>query len=145
MEDIRELERQIQKIKTALAEEQESIQDLETLIGERIKGEIWGLGEKPLEKAAWDSFFFLEKNKDCLEEEPITSRRRLAGRIIILGKRIWRALMRPYARMILERQRRFDRELVQLQLANLLRLEKMKERLDALAAKGPPAGQEKQG
>jgi hypothetical protein len=144
MEDTRELEKQIQKIKAALAEEWESVPDLETLIGERIKGELWGLGEKPLEKAAWDSFFFLEKNKDCLEEEPITSRRRFAGRIIIFGKRIWRALMRPYTRMILERQSRFDRELVQLQLANLLRLEKMKEKMEALEAKGPPAGQEKQ-
>jgi hypothetical protein len=144
MEDTRELERQIQKIKTALAEERDSIQDLETLIGERIKGELWGLGEKPLEKAAWDSFFFLEKNKDCLAEEPVTSRRRLVGPVIILGKRIWRALMRPYARMILERQSRFNRELVQLQLANLLRLEMMKKRLDALAVSAPPAGQEKQ-
>ena len=144
MEDTRELERQIQKIKAALAEERESIQDLETLIGERIKGELWGLGEKPLEKAAWDSFFFLEKNKDCLAEETVTSRRRLAGRVVILGKRIWRALMRPYTRMILERQSRFNRELVQLQLTNLLRLEKMKEKIEALEVRTPPAGREKQ-
>lgn len=144
MKDSREIEKQIQKIKTALAEKREAIQDVEALSGEKIEGELWGLSEKALEKAAWDSFFFLEKNKDCLEEGPITSRRRLVGRVIILGKKVWRALMRPYAKMILERQSRFDRELVQFQLANLLRMEKMKEKLEALAAKAPPVTQEKQ-
>jgi len=145
MNDAREIERQIQKIKKTLAGKREAIQDLETLIGERIEGELWGLDERPLEKAAWDSFFFLEQNKDCLEEGPVVSRRRIVGRIIVLGKKVWRALMRPHTRMILERQSRFDRELVQLQLASLLRMEKMRERLEALAAEvRPDAGEKKE-
>jgi hypothetical protein len=135
MKDSREIEKQIQKIKIALAEERESIQDFETLIGERIKGELWGLSEKALEKAAWDSFFFLERNKDCLEEERIISPRRLVGRMIVLFKKAWRALFRPYSKIILQRQNRFNRELIQIHLANLLRIEKMKERIDAFEAK----------
>jgi len=99
MKNAREIEKQIQKIKTALAEERESIEDFETLIGERIDGELWGLSEKALEKAAWDSFFFLERNKDCLEEEPVTSHRKYVGMVIVLFKKIFRALMpRRYSR-----------------------------------------------
>jgi hypothetical protein len=132
MENTREIEKQIQKIKTSLAEEIESIQDLETLIGERIQGELWGLSEKALEKAAWDSFFFLERNKDCLEEEPLASHRKYVGPAIVFFRKVFRALMRPYTKLILARQSRFDRELIQIQLANLLRLEKIEKRVAGL-------------
>ena len=135
MKDTREIEKQIQRIKTALAEKRASIQDFETLIGEKVEGELWGFSEKALEKAVWDSFFYLERNKDCLEEEPLTSHRRLVGRVIVLFKKTWRTLFRPYSKMILKRQNRFNRELIQLLLASLLRIEKIKERLDALEAK----------
>lgn len=140
MKNAREIEKQIQKIKTALAEERESIQDFEALIGERIEGELWGLSEKALEKAAWDSFFFLERNKDCLEEEPVTSHRKYVGVVIVLFKKVFRALMRPYAKTILARQCRFDRELIQIQLANLLRLEKIQGRIAALEARALTSG-----
>lgn len=143
MKDIQEIESRIQKIKSALAEERESIEDLETLIGERIDGELWGLSEKALEKAAWDSFFFLEKNKDCLEEEPVVSHRKFSGPAIVAFKKVFRAVMRPYAKMILGRQSRFDRELIQIQLANLLRLEKLEKRLAALEDRMPASGADK--
>lgn len=144
MKDIQEIESQIQKIKSALADERESVQDLETLIGQRIEAELWGLSKKELEKEAWDSFFFLEKNKDCLEEEPIVSHRKLSGAVIVLYKRVLRALLRPYTKTILARQVRFNRELVRLHLANILRLEKIEERVAALEA-GTPTSRAEQG
>jgi len=144
MKNAAEIEKQIQKIKSALAEERESIEDFETLIGERIQGELWGLSDKALEKAAWDSFFFLERNKDCLEEEPVVSHRKFYGPVIVVFKKVFRGLMRPYAKMILMRQSRFDLELIQLQLANLLRLEKIEKRLAALEA-GEPVSKGEQG
>jgi len=137
MKNIQEIESQIQKIKTALADEKESIQDLETLIGQRIEAELWGLSKKELEKEAWDSFFILEKNKDCLEEEPIVSHRKFSGAVIVLYKKVLRALLRPYTKMILARQVRFNRELIRLHLANLLRLEKIEERISALEPETP--------
>ncbi len=143
MTDSQEIERQIQKIKAALAEKRASIEDLETLIGENLEGELWGLGEKSLEKAAWDSFFFLDRKTGNLEDEPITSERRMIGPLIVLAKKIWRALFRPYSRMILERQNRLNREFVRLELANLLRIEKLKERLEALERKTVAPGEEK--
>jgi hypothetical protein len=45
--------------------------------------------------------------------------------------------MRPYTKMILERQSRFNRELIRFHLANLLRLEKIEERIAALEARTP--------
>jgi hypothetical protein len=129
MKNAAELERQIQKIKSVLAEERESIGDFETLIGERLEGELWGLSAKALEKAAWDSFFFLERNKDALVDEPVVSHRRLYGPVIVLFKKAFRSIMRPYAKMVLARQSRFNKELVQVELANLLRLEKIEKRL----------------
>lgn len=144
MKDIREIESQIQKIKAALADERESVEDLETLIGQRIEAELWGLSKKELEKEAWDSFYILEKNKDCLEEEPIVSHRKLSGAVIVLYKRVLRALLRPYTKTILARQVRFNRELVRLHLANILRLEKIEERVVALEA-GTPTPRAEQG
>jgi len=129
MKNAAELEKEIQKIKSVLAKERESIADFETLIGERLEGELWGLSAKALEKAAWDSFFFLERNKESLEEAPIVSHRKLSGPLIVLFKKAFRSVMRPYAKMILARQSRFNRELVQVELANLLRLEKIEKRL----------------
>ena len=143
MKNAGEIEKQIQKIKTALAEERESIEDFETLIGERIEGDLWGLSEKALEKAAWDSFFFLDRNKDCLEEEPIVSHRKLSGSVIVLYKKVLRALMRPNTKTILARQCRFDRELIQIQLANLLRLERIEGRIAALEAGAPTSERER--
>jgi len=137
MKDIREIESQIQKIKAALADERESVQDLETLIGQRIEAELWGLSKKELEKEAWDSFFLLDKNKDCLEEEPIVSHRKFSGAAIVLYKKVLRALLRPHTKTILARQSRFNRELIRLHLANILRLEKIEERVAALEATAP--------
>src|SRR4030043_1918102 len=106
MKNIQQIESQIQKKKTALADERESVEDLETLIGQRIEAELWGLSKKELEKEAWDSFYILEKNKDCLEEEPIVSHRKFSGAVIVLYKRVLRALLRPYTKTILARQGR---------------------------------------
>jgi len=144
MKNIQQIESQIQKIKTALADERESVEDLETLIGQRIEAELWGLSKKELEKEAWDSFYILEKNKDCLEEEPIVSHRKLSGAVIVLYKRVLRALLRPYTKTILARQVRFNRELVRLHLANILRLEKIEERVVALET-GTPTSRAEQG
>jgi hypothetical protein len=138
MKETREIESQIQKIKSILADEKASIQDLEALIGQRIRAELWGLSKKELEKEGWDSFLFLERNKDCLEEDPIISHRKYVGAGIIIFKRIFRRLMRPYTKMILARQVRFNGELIRLLLASLLRLEKIEARVAALEA-GKPA------
>ena len=144
MKNIQEIESRIQKIKSALADERVSIQDLETLIGQRIEVELWGLSKQELQKEAWDSFLFLERNKDCLEEEPIVSHRKFVGAGIVFFKNIFRSLMRPYAKIILARQSRFNRELVRLYLADLLRLEKVEERVAALEA-GTPRSRTEQG
>jgi hypothetical protein len=137
MKNTQEIEKQIQEIKAVLAEEKDSIQDLETLIGQRIEVELWGLSKKELEKEAWDSFFVLDRNTDCLKEEPVVSHRTYSGAVIVFSKKIFRSLMRPYTKMILERQSRFNRELIRFHLANLLRLEKIEERIAALEARTP--------
>lgn len=138
MKEIQEIESQIQKIKSTLADERASIRDLEALIGQRIEAELWGLSKKELEKEGWDSFLFLERNKDCFEEEPVVSHRKYAGAGIVFFKRTFRRLMRPYTKMILARQVRFNGELIRLLLASLLRLEKIEARVAALE-EGTPA------
>jgi hypothetical protein len=143
MKNTQEIESRIQKIKSALADERESVQDLEALIGQRIEVELWGLSKKELEKEGWDSFLYLERNKDCLEEEPIVSHRKYTGPGIVFFKRIFRRLMRPYTKMVLARQRRFNGELIRLNLASLLRLEKIEERVAALETGTPGSRTEK--
>lgn len=143
MKNIQEIESQIQKIKSALADERASIQDLEGLIGQRIEVELWGLSKKELEKEGWDSFLYLERNKDSLEEEPIVSHRKYTGAGIVFFKRIFRRLMRPYTKMILARQSRFNGELIRLHLASLLRLEKIEKRVAALETGTPTSRTEK--
>jgi len=138
MKNDQDINLHIQKIKAALAEERESLADLESLIGQRIEVELWGLGRKDLEKESWDSFYLLEKTRDCLEEEPIVSHRKAIGHLIVRSKKFFRSLMRPYTKMTLARQSRFNRELVRIQWAVLLRLQKIEERIANLEAQVPP-------
>ncbi|HCS47518.1 MAG TPA: hypothetical protein DIW61_04390 [Candidatus Aminicenantes bacterium] len=144
MKDTEEIGREIQRLKKTLSEEKENIQAIEELIGGRIKVDLWGLGEKDLEKMTWESFSFLERNKDCLAPTPITSHREYVGGIIVAAKKALRALTRWYAELILRRQKEFDGELIQILLAMLLRLEKMNGRIGALEALTHPASPNKE-
>ena len=142
MKDTEEIGREIQRLKKALSDEKENIKAIEELIGGRIEVDLWGLGEKDLEKISWESFSMLERNKDCLAPTPITSHRKYAGGFIVAAKKTIRALTRWYAELILRRQKEFDRELIPILLATLLRLEKMSERigdLETLIRPAPPA------
>jgi hypothetical protein len=130
--DWQKIEQEIERLKRALSRELSGIEDIEALAGERIQVELWGLNEKSLEKAMWDSFLQLERNKDCLSPEKITSHRKIIGAPIVLYKKILRAVLRPYTQTILSRQNQFNAELIQFQLATLLRLEKMGQRIDAV-------------
>jgi hypothetical protein len=132
--DWQKIEQEIDRLKRALSQELADIEDIEALAGEKIQVELWGLNEKSLEKAMWDSFLQLERNKDCLAPEKITSHRKIIGAPIVLYKKILRAVLQPYTRTILNRQSRFNAELIQFQLATLLRLEKMRARIDAVEA-----------
>jgi hypothetical protein len=62
----------------------------------------------------------------------LASHRKYVGPAIVFFRKVFRALMRPYTKLILARQSRFDRELIQIQLANLLRLEKIEKRVAGL-------------
>ncbi len=139
--DWQKIEQEIERLKQALSRELADIEDIEALAGESIQVELWGLNEKSLEKAMWDSFLQLERGKDSLAPEKITSHRKIIGAPIVLYKKILGALLRPYTRTILSRQNRFNAELIQFQLASLLRLEKMRKRLDSVeaAARGQTA------
>jgi len=139
MKNTEEIDREIQRLKKTLSDEKENINAIEELIGGRIEVDLWGLGEKDLEKMTWESFSFLERNKDCLAPTPITSHRKYVGGFIVAAKKTWRALTRWYAESILRRQKEFDRELIQVLLATLLRLEKMNERIGVLETPARPA------
>ncbi len=134
MVKMEEIDREIQRLKKELSVKKETVDSVETLIGERIEIDLWGLGERDLEKTMWDSFSFLERNKDCLAPVAITSHRKYIGGIIVAAKKIVRAMARWHVELTMRRQSEFDRELIQILLAMLLRLERMKERISALEA-----------
>lgn len=132
-EEIKEL---IIQLKERIAEERKNIQDIEQLVKKKIDRDagLWEYSFDELERELFQRFSSLEAKSDCLSFEDIPSPRKGIGGIVTLIKRILRRLTGPYSRMILSRQNQFNKELIPIQLATILSLQKVKDRLNALEA-----------
>ena len=132
-EKIKEL---IAQLKETLAQERENIEDMEQLVKQKVEREagIWEYSYDELEKELFERFPSLEAKSYCLTFEDIPSPRRRVGALFTFFKRIVRKLTNPYTRMILAKQAELDKELIPMQLAIILSLQKIKDRLNTLEA-----------
>ncbi len=130
-DDLRQI---VSQLKEKLNEEKESLQDVESLVKKKIERDVglWEYSYDELEHVLFKRFSSLEDKSDCLSTTDISSPRKGIGWFVTLSKKIVKKLTNPYSRMILSRQNQFNKELVPLQLATILSLQKIKDRLNAL-------------
>ncbi len=130
-DDLRQL---ISQLKERLQDEKESIQDVESLVKKKIERDagIWEYNFDELEHELFERFPSLEDKSDCLSFTDISSPRKVIGWVVTLAKKILRKMTNPYSRMILTKQYQFNKELVPMNLATILSLQKIKDRLNEL-------------
>ena len=123
----------IAQIKETLGKEKERAADIESLVKKKIERDagLWEYSFDELEQELFQRFTSLEEKKDCLSFPDISSPRKGIGRLIILVKKTLMKITHPYARMVLDRQDQFNRELIPILLAAILSLQKIKDRLNA--------------
>jgi BMFP domain-containing protein YqiC len=134
------VERDIRKLKSDLMKKKEEIDDIRALINREVdrefQPEALDLAERELEP-------FIEKTlaevKESLalkaEPETLKSHRRILGRPVLFFKRIFMNWVHVYARMILDRQNRYNRSSFDLLKVVLLRSRWSKEKLKDLEAR----------
>jgi len=122
-----------QQQKNKLSNDRKNIKEIDRLSQNKIEGkDIWALNDVELDKEMWNRFLSLDKNSDCLPRGKITSHRKGIGWIIVLLKKILRAITTPYSRLILQKQNRFNREIVDFHLAEYISMQKIKDRINTL-------------
>lgn len=128
------LKQLVSQLKKRLNEEKDSIQDVESLVREKIEREagLWEYSFDELEHELFERFSTLEDKSDCLAVADISSPRKGIGWFVTPAKKILRKLTNPYSRMILSKQYQFNKELVPIHLATILSLQKIKDRLNEL-------------
>jgi len=88
----------------------------------------WDYSEKELDNEMAKLLTILNDNIDTKPKEiDIVSHRRFLGKFIVLIKRMFFKLMKPYTNVILEKQRYFNEKSVRLMLLNFIRLRKLEE------------------
>jgi hypothetical protein len=109
---------------------------LEELTGEPIQHhfpvDLWALSDSELDGEMGKRLGFLNDDIDCLPAAAITSHRRFIGPLIVICKKLFFKLMRPYSKYLLERQNHFNEQLVAFHLASFIRFRRLEERVKRL-------------
>jgi len=134
------IKEEIEQLKRQLNQQKETISD----IGQLVKQEI----DKPISINLWE---FSEKELDCemgnnlsllndqIDVRPskhsIVSHRKFIGRFIVFLKRIMLKLTSPYTNVLLDKQIKFNQDLVRFQLASFIRLRRIEDKISVLDEK----------
>ncbi len=136
------LKQQLLRFREELEARRNAAGSMEELAGhpvERPAG-IWEMDFDDLEKEIWSRFENLEYNADCLEKKDPPENQGLKDRMAAFILNTWRNIKNPlvrlymqkYWRFNLDRQNQINRDNVPYQLAHILTLQKMKDRLNRL-------------
>ena len=144
MNDQERVKAEIAELKELYRELRTRSSSIEKLVNRTVDREIdvdfWELSGAEIVNEMWNRLAVLDADADCLPAGPIRSHRRLLGWPIAFGKRILRALTMPYSRMLLEKQNRLNRELVNFHLLTFLKLRDLEKRIRELEMTGSELG-----
>ncbi len=132
--------KEINRLKDDLYRQKEKITDITELVKTEIdrdfKVDLWELSEKELDNEMGDRLSFLNDDIDPRPDaKSITSHRRILGKPIVLFKRIIMKLASAYTNSLLEKQRRFNEQLVAFHLASFIRFRHNEKRIKAMEEK----------
>ena len=116
----------INRLKENLYRQKEQAANVEALIKKEIDREfpmnLWDLSEKELDAEMGDRLTFLNNDIDPRPDlKSITSHRKILGKPIVLLKRLIMKIAGVYTNSLLEKQRRFNDQLVAFHLASFIR------------------------
>ena len=117
---------EIKRLKEEISRQKETIADIGTLVKRDIDRDFppdfWELSEKELDAEMGDRLTFLNDDIDPRPDPgSITSHRKILGKPIILFKRLVMKIAGVYTNTLLEKQRRFNEQLVAFHLASFIR------------------------
>lgn len=125
---------EINDIKQEIYNKKKEINDIKELIKEDIDRDfeinLWELSEKELDNEMGNRLSFLNEDIDPRpDKRSIVSHRKILGKPIIFVKRLFMKLSNIYTNTILEKQRKFNEQLVAFHLASFIRFRKNEEKL----------------
>jgi hypothetical protein len=132
--------KEINRLKDDICRQKETITDIKELVKSEIdrdfKVDLWELSEKELDNEMGDRLSFLNDDIDPRPDaKSITSHRKILGRPIILFKRIIMKLASAYTNSLLEKQRRYNEQLVAFHLASFIRFRHNEKKIKAIEEK----------
>jgi hypothetical protein len=93
---------------------------------------LWELADSELDQEMGRRLSFLNEDIDCHPTPDITSHRRFIGPAIVLCKKIFFKILRPYTNTLFVRQNRFNEQLVSLHLATFIRFRRLEDKIKQL-------------
>jgi hypothetical protein len=130
----------INRLKEDLYRQKERAANIEALVKKEIDREfplnLWELSEKELDAEMGDRLTFLNDDIDPRPDpKSITSHRKIFGKPIVLIKRLIMKVAGIYTNSLLEKQRRFNEQLVAFHLASFIRFRSSEKKLKLIEEK----------
>jgi len=142
MKNLSDSKKAIQNIRKELGRQKETVKNIEDLVRKKIEREagIWEYDFDELEAEIWRRFSTLEKNCDCISKENQFFDKRKPNSRFYMVKERYRAISEPFIRIKMEGDGRFNldkqnsinKEYIPFNLAIILTLQKIKDRLNTL-------------
>ena len=131
------IKEEIKRLKEEIQKKKEKIKNISELVNKEIDREfrtnLWELSERELD---FDMGVILSSLNEGIDPRPdkkaITSHRKIIGRFIVLAKKILIKILNLYTNSILEKQKKFNEELVQYQLASFIRFKETEKKIKSI-------------
>lgn len=139
-QDKQRIANEISRLKEELSRQKEKITDIKELVKQDIDRDfsinLWELSEKELDSEMGNRLSFLNDDIDTRPDPGIiASHRRILGKPVVLIKRLFMKLTGFYTNTLLEKQRRFNEQVVAFQLASFIRSRHNEKRIKEIEGK----------
>ncbi len=131
---------QIDRLQEDIFRQKEKLASIEELVKTQIDRDfhtnLWELSEKELDHEMGNRLSFLNDDIDPRPDPTsITSHRKILGKPIVFIKRIIIKIAGAYANALLEKQRRFNEQLVNFHLASFIRFRHNEKKINEIEEK----------
>lgn len=138
--DKQNMANQIDRLKEEIFRQKEKLSSVEELVKTQIdrdfRTDLWELSDKELDHEMGNRLSFLNDDIDPKPDPAaITSHRKILGKPIVFIKRTIIRIFGVYANALLEKQRRFNEQLVNFHLASFIRFRRIEKNINEIEEK----------
>jgi hypothetical protein len=131
---------EINRLKEEIHKQKEAVSSIAELVKSEIDRDfpidLWELSDRELDNEMGNRLSFLNDDIDTRPEPGhITSHRKILGKPVVLIKRVFMKLTRFYTNTLLEKQRGFNAQVVEFQLASFIRSRNIEKRILGIEGK----------